>query len=92
MFVVVNTNAKTHHPTTGELFGGQLCYSNGYQTANMSEASIYWSKKGADTLAKRLNGGHLDKVFKQHHGLNFANTIIDGQYVVREYQLSEVTS
>jgi hypothetical protein len=87
IFVVVNTNTNTHHPTTGLPFNGDLCFRNGYQTANMSEASLYWTLKTAQRLADKLNTGGMDAEFKKRHGLNFHNTLLPDQYIVQTYDV-----
>lgn len=88
LYVVVNTNPDTHHPTTGLPFDGNMCFRNGYQNNTIGQASIYWTEATAQRLADKLNAGELDKQFKKHHGLNFPNTVIPGQYKVQPYTLT----
>lgn len=53
-FFVINTNPKTIHPSTGEAFAGQYCYSNGFQVSTIKDATMYWTHKGAQALVNKL--------------------------------------
>ena len=60
VYFVINKNPKTCCPDGWKQkewkpYAGQYLQSSGYQVANLSEAKMYWTLKGANKLADRMN-------------------------------------